>query len=151
MALISCPECGRQISTLASSCPSCGCPAGGAQPMQETQSPTGAEPRSETESVSLDSQTREQLSGHHAIYFGGRLTLSDEARGKLGEIAGLCSQVVTKIEVLGNEWGDLDVELLPKLFPNMCELSVDGGEHLTNGSLWHVANIQSLTKLDLST
>jgi hypothetical protein len=26
MALIPCPECGRQISTLASSCPGCGCP-----------------------------------------------------------------------------------------------------------------------------
>jgi hypothetical protein len=28
MALIPCPECGRQISTLASSCPGCGCPVG---------------------------------------------------------------------------------------------------------------------------
>lgn len=26
MALIPCPECGRQVSTLASNCPNCGCP-----------------------------------------------------------------------------------------------------------------------------
>ena len=26
MALISCPECGKQISSLAKSCPNCGCP-----------------------------------------------------------------------------------------------------------------------------
>ena len=26
MALIACPECGRQVSTLAQSCPSCGAP-----------------------------------------------------------------------------------------------------------------------------
>lgn len=28
MALIKCPECGREISSFAKSCPSCGCPIG---------------------------------------------------------------------------------------------------------------------------
>lgn len=28
MALIKCPECGRQVSDMASSCPQCGCPIG---------------------------------------------------------------------------------------------------------------------------
>ena len=29
MALISCPECGRQVSDKASACPQCACPLGG--------------------------------------------------------------------------------------------------------------------------
>jgi hypothetical protein len=33
MALISCPECGRQISTKAESCPQCGCPNREAAPV----------------------------------------------------------------------------------------------------------------------
>ena len=30
MALIKCPECGKQISDRAASCPNCGCPIGNA-------------------------------------------------------------------------------------------------------------------------
>jgi hypothetical protein len=149
MALIPCPECGRQVSTSATSCPSCGCPVGVAQPTQEPQRTAAAEPNSEAVAGSLDDQVRRQLRSLNAVCFDGTLTLSDEARGKLGEIAGLCSQVVTKIHILGDEWVDLDVELLPKLFPNLREFRVDGGEQLTNAALWHFANMQSLTKLDL--
>lgn len=29
MALIKCPECGKEVSSLAKSCPNCGCPIGG--------------------------------------------------------------------------------------------------------------------------
>lgn len=33
MALVACSECGKQVSTLAANCPSCGAPvAGGARP-----------------------------------------------------------------------------------------------------------------------
>jgi membrane protein YdbS with pleckstrin-like domain len=38
MALINCPECGRQVSTAAASCPACGFPVAEAQAKAETQS-----------------------------------------------------------------------------------------------------------------
>lgn len=33
MALIACPECGRQVSTQATACPGCGAPVAGAPPL----------------------------------------------------------------------------------------------------------------------
>lgn len=36
MALINCPECGKEISDRAAACPNCGCPVEIAQPVQKT-------------------------------------------------------------------------------------------------------------------
>lgn len=39
MALVKCPECGRDISTAAAACPGCGAPAGGRSPPKKTRTP----------------------------------------------------------------------------------------------------------------
>ena len=45
MSLVKCPECGREVSTLATSCPHCGCPLG-TQTAQQPQAPNS--PRKKT-------------------------------------------------------------------------------------------------------
>jgi len=67
MALIPCPECGRQISTLASSCPSCGCPTGGPAAKQATQGLAVAVPNQRV--AVLPDDIRVGLNGLNALQF----------------------------------------------------------------------------------
>jgi hypothetical protein len=149
MALIPCPECGRQISTLAASCPGCGGPVGAAPPTQQTQQSPVAEPKSDTATAPPDPQLVKQLEGLKGKYDGHILRLEDDAIPNFLAIIRLCSKEVTRIDLVGNEWQDRHIQQLQE-FPNLRELTVSGGEHLTDESLAHIASLQSLTKLDLS-
>jgi len=104
MALIPCPECGRQISTLASSCPGCGCPAGGAQPTHETQRSTVAEPKSKTEPVSPEEEFAVKLAQFGASFKLAALVLSEEAMKNLPEVCRLCSGVTVLHVVVQRSW-----------------------------------------------
>ncbi len=42
MALVPCPECGREVSTLAAACPHCGAPLRDVQPAEKTSAGTVA-------------------------------------------------------------------------------------------------------------
>ena len=44
MGLMTCPDCGKQVSARAPSCPSCGAPLGGAQPLGGTDQGTTTRP-----------------------------------------------------------------------------------------------------------
>ena len=148
MALIPCPECGRQISTSASGCPTCGCPAGRAQPTQETQRPRLAEPKSETESAALDPQLVEQLKTLVPKFNGHNLIVDDDAIQNLPAIVRLCSGVAPSIFITGVGWRDRHIEQLQQI-PNLRHLVVDVTGHLTDLSLVHISNLQSLTRLEL--
>ncbi len=44
MALLACPECGKQVSDRAQACPSCGCPIAGRGPIGAQQASSGPRP-----------------------------------------------------------------------------------------------------------
>jgi hypothetical protein len=149
MALVACRECGRQISTLAASCPGCGCPAAPAAPGQETQSAAGAAPKSEPAPVKPSEQLLAALKERGAEYDGHTLRIRDEAISILQDIARHLAEVVTRILVMDNGWQDRHIQQLVEQFPNLRELTIIGGKFLTDESLVHISSLQSLTKLDL--
>ena len=59
MALVSCPECGKDVSTHAEACPNCGCP----KDLILTSIKTITETRKSTDSRSTDSKSSDERTG----------------------------------------------------------------------------------------
>lgn len=70
MALVKCPECGKEISDKASSCTNCGCPA------------------SEFKKPSVPEDTRSDWIGLRMRYFGMHLSISWDALNIYQKILG---------------------------------------------------------------
>lgn len=120
MALIPCPECGREVSTRASSCPGCGCPIGqAAEPPVMTSAPAaGPDP------VDPEVDLNMKICQFGASIVGGELSLIDKTTPHIphvvAQVAGpIQSGAVTGLHLCGDAWRDEHVqELVALLLPS---------------------------------
>lgn len=93
MALVNCPECGKQVSDLASSCPHCGCPLKGvsAPPGQSAPSNRGSGRRKTHPAVMLLAIIL-LVGGVGGIYLFWRSLNSDSAAPPTAGLAGVLRQ-----------------------------------------------------------
>src|SRR5262249_45067816 len=151
MALVPCPECGRQVSTKAEACPQCGCPLASKIAALEASAHLQL-----SDSVVPPPQGDPDMTlffalGHLGAFLdGSKLSVNDIAVHNLQAIKGLCSSAVTGVDISGGEaWRDHHLDQLSQLFPDLCELTIRGCNRLTDESLYQISKLLSLNKLDL--
>lgn len=105
MALIKCPECGKQVSDKASSCPQCGCPISGSSVASQ---PTTAQIRvvCKTNTIKVDGQSTSHGSIVTVRVSGSRSILLSAWGGAVGAFGSSVNATV----VAGHKY-DLDVHM----------------------------------------
>lgn len=105
MALIKCPECGRQVSDKASSCPQCGCPISGSSVASK---PTTAQIRvvCKTNTIKVDGKSTSHGSIVTVNVNGSRSILLSAWGGAVGAFGSSVNATV----VAGHKY-DLDVHM----------------------------------------
>lgn len=105
MALIKCPECGKQVSDKASSCPQCGCPISGSSVASK---PTTAQIRvvCKTNTMKVDGQSVKHGSIVTVNVSGSRSILLSAWGGAVGAFGSSVNATV----VAGHKY-DLDVHM----------------------------------------
>ena len=102
MAMIKCPECGKDVSDRASSCPNCGCPIESSSPngtvkikASVLKAPTGF---NGNQKVSIFSGSKTLWEGHSGevaeLYFEGATDISVKYHMSLMHYGGECSGTV---------------------------------------------------------
>ncbi len=106
MALIKCPECGKEISDKAAACPNCGCPISGGNGVNST--PTTAQIRvvCKTNTIKVDGQATKHGSIVTVHVNGSRSILLSAWGGAVGAFGSSVNATV----VAGHKY-DLDVHM----------------------------------------
>lgn len=107
MALIKCPECGKEVSDRASACPNCGCPISGSS-SSVSSTPTTAQIRvvCKTSTIKVDGQSTKHGSIVTVRVNGSRSILLSAWGGAVGAFGSSVNATV----VAGHKY-DLDVHM----------------------------------------
>lgn len=106
MALIKCPECGKQVSDKANACPGCGCPISSTSSVSNTSNYAQVRVVCKTQTMKVDGQSTQHGSIVNVRVTGSRDILLSAWGGAVGAFGSSVNATV----VAGHKY-DLDVHM----------------------------------------